>query len=233
MRRNYISPEYSYEKIPGTLDMRSKSSFFSSIAMKLPQTITIRNNSIIWYETPQGEQIDPETDTLFPVTSMNLSEIKARNITLIPLSRDTYMLKVNIEEILRHYLYATLRKTRTFEGVTNTSTRSDSVELSIYEYIDLNILDKYRLSSVDLFLNYVNVTTNDVRKKNNLYSGIQDEVTLRTAAQPEIVENPSNLLRKKTLVFSKNPGTIEITFKQERSEDDFCFDYLFNLTFIL
>jgi len=231
MRRNYISPEYSYEKIPGTLDMRSKSSFFSSVAIKLPQTITIMNDSLIWYQTPQGEQVDPQTDTLYPVSSTNLSEIKSQNHTITDVTRDTYLMRVNTDEILRQYMYAILRRTRTFEGILNTSTRSDSVELSIYEYIDLNLIDKFRLFNLDLYLSYVNITTNNVRKKNNLYSGTQDPVTLRTAAQPDTVGTLNNLLRKKTLSVTKNPGIIEVTFKQERSEDEFCFDYLFNLTF--
>jgi hypothetical protein len=232
MRRTYISPELKYDGVPGTVDMKTKSSFYATNMMSIPSELVVTDENLTWYQTPSGEQIDPSTDTIYPVSTLNMPITKVSSHSLLRKVPGTYVIRLDSERLLREYLYGQLRKARTFEGLLNTSTRSESVELSIYEYIDFNLLTKYRLSSVDLYLNYVDIVGQSFKKLNNLYAGQTDVTTGRVASQPVDVQAPKNLLTRKSLSTIKELGKYEVEFKQERPEDSFCFDYSFNVTFV-
>jgi hypothetical protein len=63
-----------------------------------------------------------------------------------------WILTINLKNILSEYLFATLKNWRTFEGVENYMTLNNNVDVSIREYINQNVLNRFSLDRVELFL---------------------------------------------------------------------------------
>ena len=62
MRRDYISPEFDYTRTFGTYDMTESSSLFGSKMLEIEDELDLHNQSIIYYQNLQKEQIDFSTD---------------------------------------------------------------------------------------------------------------------------------------------------------------------------
>ena len=120
MRRTYISPEYQYNNVYGTFNMKESSPFFGSKMLKIKDKITIDNNTILYYQEPSGEQlIKPINESL---NTLALDNLKLNNHTKVlnikNINNPILVLNINYVNILREYLYATLKKNK----MTTTAT---------------------------------------------------------------------------------------------------------------
>lgn len=134
MRRTYISPEYQYSNVYGTFNMKETSPFFGSKMLKIVDSLKIDNNSILYYDEPSGEQlIKPINESLKIVSFDNL---KLSNHTSIlntkNINNPILTLNINYIDILRQYLFAVLKKNKTFLGVLSKYTVNNSVSSVIY-----------------------------------------------------------------------------------------------------
>jgi hypothetical protein len=161
MRRNYISPEFKYNKVLGTYNMVENPSLFGSKVLEVEDKITIDSNFIQWYQRSSGEQIDQNSEINFGVSTLDVVNLKKVNSTLEldkSISESTrdqnprWILTINLKNILSEYLFATLKNWRTFEGVENYMTLNNNVDVSIREYINQNVLNRFSLDRVELFL---------------------------------------------------------------------------------
>jgi hypothetical protein len=126
-----------------------------------------------------------------------------------------YILEIKLKDILTNFLFGTLKQYRTFEGVRNNVTKSQSVDFAIREYINRNILDRYKFQKVELFIRY-----NDLRNQNIL----------------RFQNNWNNLVRidseKLTRLETRtefDDSEILINFNQEKVSSTYSFDYFFKL----
>ncbi len=224
MRRTYISPEFSYSRVNGTLSMVEESSFFGSKMIEIEDSIVIDNQNLVWYQTLESEQIDESIESSLSPISYSASDDKRINHTLIldpnqtQFQRDNkarYILEIKLKDILTNFLFGTLKQYRTFEGVRNNVTKSQSVDFAIREYINRNILDRYKFQKVELFIRY-----NDLRNQNIL----------------RFQNNWNNLVRidseKLTRLETRtefDDSEILINFNQEKVSSTYSFDYFFKL----
>ena len=63
MRRNYISPEFNYVPVYGTLNMEEESSYFGSKMLEIEDSINIGNESVVYYQNQNNEQ-KPTTNSI-------------------------------------------------------------------------------------------------------------------------------------------------------------------------
>ena len=66
MRRTYISPEFVYQKVHGTLNMVEHSSFFGSKMLEIDDNLNIKNDNIVYYQLSNGEQLDINAESNLP-----------------------------------------------------------------------------------------------------------------------------------------------------------------------
>ena len=64
MKLTHISPEFNYNNVQGTLSMSEKKSFFSSKLIKFDSNIEIKNESIVYYQNNNNEQINLNNELL-------------------------------------------------------------------------------------------------------------------------------------------------------------------------
>lgn len=224
MRRTYISPEFTYSRVNGTLAMREESSFFGSKMLEIEDKIVIDNQNLVWYQNLNNEQIDESIESSLPPTSYSASEIKKLNHTLIidpnqPQSqRDTktrYNMTINLQEILVQYLFGVLKQYRTFEGVRNNMVVSENVDFAIREYIVKNILDRYKFDKINLFIRY-----NDLRGQNILrFKNNWNNLVVSESERIQRLETQTEF----------DGSEILVNFNQEKTSSLYSFDYYFKL----
>jgi hypothetical protein len=223
MRRTYISPEYLNNEVYGTFNMLEESNFFGAKMLDIEDSINIQNQDIIWYQKLTGEQLDYSIESSLQSYVYSSSNDKQSNHTLIidetqpkyQLDKDTrWILNINLTDILSNYLYANLKKYRTFEGVRNEMTRYNDVNVALKNYIKYNVLNRYKYKTIEFYVSYNDLRDQSIlRYKNNWNPNV---TTRLTKIQTETAFDDS---------------TIKVLFNQEKPSSDYSFDYYFNILF--
>jgi len=226
MRRSYISPEYQTKAVYGTLNMLEESTFFGAKMLEIEDSIVIDTLDIIYYQNQNGEQLDLSIESSFASIVYSSSDNKKSNHTLVldpsqpkyQLDNNTrWILTIDLKTIITDYLFATLKKFRTFEGIKNDMNIYANTDTAIKSYINYNILNRYRYKTIQLYVNYV-----DLRNQNTLrYKNNWDKNSINT----------SNLLTKLQTETEFDESSIKVTFNQEKPSSTYRFDYYFNILF--
>ncbi len=227
MRRTYISPEFEYKKVFGTFNMKEEASFFGSKMLEIEDTLDLTDQSLVYYQNPNSEQLDLDIEKLtLPIVYSISEDFKANQTLQIDDSQSEfqknsntrYILTINLATILENYLFATLKQYRTFEGISNNMCYSGDVNFSIKQYILKNVVDRYRFSRVELFLNYVDLRDQNIRRYNNTW-----------ALNPSIVGVESNKIKNLQTETEYDFSSIRVIFNQQKNSQLFSFEYYFKL----
>jgi hypothetical protein len=226
MRRTYISPDFLSTPVFGTYNMLEESNFFGGKMLEIEDKIAINTQNIIYYQKGTGEQLDLATETTIRPVIWSSSNDKKTNHTLIlddsqpkyQLDKDTrWILTIDLKTILSNYIFSSMKRYRTFSGITSNMTYSENVNIALMEYISLNVLSRYKLSSTDLFVSY-----KDLRKQSILrYKNSWNE-------KIAIEGNKFNKFQSET---SFDGTSVKLTFNQEKDSSNYSFEYFFNLNF--
>ena len=226
MRRTYISSEYSNTKTYGTFNMVEESNYFGSKMLEIEDSIYIENQNIIYYQRPSGEQINLSAETSIDSPVYSTSADKEKNHSLkIDETQTNYqkenstkwIMDIKLNDVLSNFLFANLKRYRTFEGMKASLTRTNDVNTTIREYIDKNVLNRYKLSKIDLYIKYKDLRSQNVlRYKNTWKSTIVSE---------------ANILKKKQMDVAFDESTLKVLFTQEKPSSQYNFDYSFNILF--
>ena len=226
MRRNYISPEFDYKRIFGTFNMKEESSFFGSKMLEIEDSIELHNQGLIYYQNAKNEQIDFDIEKSLPPVVYSIADDKNTNHTLIidesqsdsqRNNKTKYLLSIDLKTILSNFIFATLKQYRTFEGVKNTMSYNGDVSFSIKEYIVKNILDRYKFSKIELYIRYVDLRDQNVRRYSNVWNS-SDDIAIK-----------ENILNKIETNTEFDNSLISVLFSQEKDSQQYSFEYYFKL----
>ena len=224
MRRDYISPEYKSVRVYGTFNMLEESNFFGSKMLEIEDSIIISNQEIIYYQNENGEQIDYSIES--SLQSYNYSAItdKQVNHTLVidntqPLYQKNentrWILTLDLEKIITNYIFANLKKYRTFEGVKKDMTIYDDVNVAISNYINFNVYNRYKVETIDLYVTYNSLRNQNILKFKNTWNS-------------NVESSENKLTRVQTEYFSNN-SKVRLIFNQEKPSKEFSYNYFFNV----
>ena len=225
MRRNYISPEYYNNDVYGTFNMVEESNFFGSKMLEVEDSIYVEKKDIIYYQKLNNEQLDLSIESSLNSYIYSVSGSKLSNHTLVfdenqpkyQLESDTrWIMNINLKGILSEYLFSTLKSYRTFEGVKNEMTRYGDVNVAINNYINNNVIDRYKYKSIDLYLNYKDMRSQSLLRYKNTWNVNTPENTKFIKLQSEI---------------SSDYSSIKLIFNQEKTSALYNFEYYFNILF--
>lgn len=221
MRRSYISPEFSKTNVFGSFNSFEESNFFGSKMLEIEDIIEIKDQNIIYYQNSKNEQIDINVESTQNSTIYSSFDTKQLNHKLIidesqPIDqkkkKTRWLIDIDTNNILTEFIFANIKKERTFQSLTNDMVVSKDVNVYIRNYIQNNVLDRYRLIGIDLFIDYLDINSNG----NLRYKNIFDKRTF----------NRFDKFRLET-----KTNNITLTFDQEKDSDQFSFKYFFNLRF--
>ena len=226
MRRNYISPEYQTKSVYGTLNMLEESTFFGAKMLEIEDSININNLDIIYYQNLNAEQLDLSVESSLTSYVYSSSSDKKNNHSLIidssqpkyQLDNNTkWLLTIDLKSIISNYLFATLKKYRTFEGIKNDMNIYNNTDTAIRSYINYNILNRYRYKGIELYINYQDLRNQNILRYNNTWSSS--------------IINVNNLFTKIQTETEFDESSIKISFNQEKPSSTYKFDYYFNIIF--
>lgn len=227
MRRTYISPEFEYVPVYGTFNMNEESSFFGSKMLEIADSIEIKNENIIYYQNANGEQLNESVELALPQIVYDTVADKQTNHTLTIDDSQTeiqkngnakWILDVNIRAVLRNYIFANLKKFRTFESVQNLMVKDKNVNSAILNYIDNNVLNRYKFERIEFFYKPVDLLSVGGLKYKNTYDVNIELVPntvypkIQTETDPEYID-------------------VRVIFFQDKPASQFSFKYYFNLYF--
>ena len=226
MRRSYMSPEYSNTQIYGTFNMVEESNFFAAKMLEVEDSIYVSNQNIIYYQKSTGEQIDLSIESSLPTQVYSASDnMKShQKLTLDDSQLDyqkesntKWILNIDLRDILSDYLFATMKRYRTFEGISNPLTKNNDVNTAIREYISNNVTNRYKLNRLDLYVSYTDLRSQNVLRYKNTWKST--------------IVSDSNLLKKKQMDVAFDESSLKILFTQEKPSSQYNFDYYFNILF--
>jgi hypothetical protein len=227
MRRTYISPEFEYERTFGTLNMSENSNLFASKMLEIEDEILHHNQYLVYYQNSSSEQIDLAIESSTqPIIYSSIDDKQTNSSLLIDETQNSFqrnqntrwILNISLKNLLTNYLFYILKESRTFEGIRNNMTSKRSVDSSIKDYVDKNVLNRYRFDSVKLYLKY-----NDLRRqialryKNNWATNIDS------------IYKEENRVKKIDTQTTFDYSSIRIGFGQELSSQLYNFDYYYTV----
>lgn len=262
MRRNYISPEFKYSKENGTFNMIEERSFMGSKMLEIEDSIIIDNRDIIYYQKSNGEQVSLSQEKLLPPVIYSMTKQKKSNHLLVidehqtefeKLNNTKWILEINIGDLLRNYIFSQLKSSRVFENVLNSNTRKNNTNQAIYDYVEQNVLDKYRFEKIDLYLKYNSLLEPGNFQSTNIPIELLESDKLASGTSPTgddidpsfLVSN-GNVYMESTYVsgspkiniedkiqsdLSYNQDKLIIKFKQSKKRSEYNFNYYFNIIF--
>jgi len=226
MRRTYISPEYNVNRVYGTFNMREESNFFASKMLEIEDLISISTIDIIYYQNKNGEQLDFSVESsTTPIVYSPVNDKKDNHTlvldesqTRIQKEKNTkWILTIDLKTILINYLFSIMKKYRSFEGIRNDMTSTNDVSVSLKNYIDFNVYDRYKLKNVDLYISYKDLRNQNVLRYKNTWN--------------QKIENINNKFTKIQTETAVDGSVIKLMFSQEKPSEDWSFEYYFNLNF--
>jgi hypothetical protein len=226
MRRSYISPEYNNVPVYGTFNMVEESNFFAAKMLEVEDTIYISSQNIIYYQRSTGEQVDLAIESSLPTQVYSASDnmkshqrltLDESQLNSQKESNTKWILDIDLRDILSDYLFAIMKRYRTFEGITNPITKTNDVNTAIREYIANNVTNRYKLSRLDLYVSYTDLRSQNVLRYKNTWK--------------YTIASDSNLLKKKQVDVAFDESTVKVLFTQEKPSSLYNFDYYFNILF--
>lgn len=224
MRRNYMSPEFINNKVNGTLSMIEESNFFSARMLEIEESILIDNIDILWYQSQTKEQLDLSIESSLTPYIYSPAQDKIQNLSLkvdpnettIGERRNTrWIFEINIQKVLVNYLYATLKKFRTFEGVRNNQTIYNDVDVAIINYIKSNVLNRYKFKQIDLYLAFRDINEEGQLKLKNNWN----------------INLPKESLTKSYQITTNADETVAKLLFLQLNSNEYIFDYYYNILF--
>ena len=125
-----------------------------------------------------------------------------------------WILEIDLEKIFSDFIFSSLKKYRTFEGLKNNMTLEKNVDIAIRNYIDKNIKNRYKLTNIDFLIKYKDLRNQDILKWKNTWN-------------PQLtVDNKFNKIQTET---ESDDSKIKVIFEQDKPSDTYNYDYYFNI----
>lgn len=223
MKRTYISPEFVITDVSGTNNMKELKTFLGSKLMDIEDYLLLSNEDIIYYQDITNEQISLQKEILNTPVSFNVSEQKRNfsNLTMdeqesfVKENNTKWTLSIDINSLLIECIFAKIKNARSFEGVKNINTMNNDVNLAIKSYISENILDRYDLDKITLFINYNSLDNNNFYRYVNNWDSTLTETSIES----------------KVFIDKTNKNNVLVKFAQSKNSKEYSFNYYFNVAF--
>lgn len=244
MKDNIQLKKFQTEYVNGTLNIKNQKTFLGSVLMEIEDSITIDNSSIQYYQykiTDDNENLsmgkgyqsfDKNIDTEFNLLELyklknNNHVIELVNQTESDMNYNTkWKISINTKNILLEYIFAKIKEQRIFKCMKNDNFINKNINKSIYNYIIYNILERYEVDRIDVYIKYYDINKSDrfnqqtLKRYNPVYDlGIYDEQYLAKNINIERMSTTDTL------------SDIYINYSQTKPSTDYVFYYYFNIIY--
>ncbi len=233
MRKSFLLKEYDTLKIPGTFNMKNLKTYFGSQLIDIEDVIRVDDRQFIWSENTKQEQLGINEVS----NSLNLYDIKNTYQSISILNQQSnsdkvefpvWVIQIDIASVLIKYLWAQLKTSRTFENIEIKNVKNNNIDLSIIDYINYNIFNRYKLKEVLLFIKEEQLNNTFLA-----YTPVNNwRICWNVNTRYTDLELQQGLLQRNFEIIS-TPGVdmIELRYRQPKSAKKFTFQYHYDLVF--
>jgi hypothetical protein len=248
MKKNFITRETTLEPIKGTFNMRELKFFYGSKIMEIEDVMTIDENDIQWIESATNTQgLGLENQNMI----LNTEQLKLTNhqITLFPNQSVTeksqytkWQLVFNIDVMINKYLFAQIKRARTFAGIDNTDTTSNDIDIAIQDYITQNVKPRIRFFTINFYIKYYQIGTATetgaialqftpiFRQSLIEPSPIAGETTQQFQARSKTYKD-SLQIKNFQITTDSQQQTATMILQQSQSSQNYKFDYYYDVVY--
>ena len=241
MKSNLILKKFDTDPKPGTMNIYDLRTFFGGKVAFIEDTININSDAIEFSYVYGGNQTgyqyydkdsvpeDWEVEYIENLTDLKNNDhtISLLNQSEINLNSNTrWKIEINAKNILRDYLFFKFKESRVFQVIKYNELYNKGINSTIYNYINKNIINNYKFDSIDLYIQYSDISKSQSIKKKILLQfepNFTEDVYL-----PDNKITSFNVVNLDEYTFDN----IIINYFQTKSSDVYKFDYYFDLNFI-
>lgn len=229
--------QYRKEPVIGTKTAKEIKSFFGTNLIDIEDEIVISDISIQYSDRSSDhyQYYDLTTMVSEQETTMlrSLDDIKYENhsIDLYRLNYSDYdnlqwNYVVKARNILKEYLFSRLKESRIMKSIDKNQTPKNNINTFIYDYIELNLLDRYNIDNIVFYIQYKNVI-DDGNTFNNNYT-IKNPTFNKNSYK---IENITKDVRILTTDYMNNLGDVNMVYYQIKNAIQYTFDYYFIISY--
>lgn len=236
MRKLGIIHDFKNTPIPGTLNMIEKTNFLCGKGMDIQDEIRVRSINM-WKNDAMSADFNYDQFEGLKKDSI-LSAFIAKDQTQT--EKDTltkWVFEIDMKKILREYLYSQIYTDNSFSDfhfIPSGNVINNNPSLACYNYIDNNILSRYKLKEFVLWTQYYELKQNKVDYAiSNPLSVVSYPLLKQTPIYSFFAKPKSDPDKNKAVVSTKefNEGILDVTYKQEKSSQYFTFLYYYDIIF--
>jgi hypothetical protein len=226
MRRTYISPEYISTKLYGTFNMVEESNFFSAKMLDIEDSLYLRDQDLIYYQNANGEQTDFSIESSLTPQVYSTIDSKKSNHTLLldetqsQFQKDTntkWVMTIDLETILSDYIFSSMKKFRSFEGLKNKMTRAGDVNVALRQYVAANVTNRYKFSKIELYISYKDLRNQSILRYKTYWN--------------HVIQKEENKVVKFQTETAFDQSSVKLFFSQEKNSTQYSFEYYYNILF--
>lgn len=224
MKKSSIVKDYKYIPEPGTLNMHEKTNFITGKAMDIQDEIRIRKINV--YDSTNYDNLEGmKSDCIISMSiDNNQSETEKNTLT-------KWILEIDSKKMLREYLFDQIYTSNIFSDFhkfTPDIVSSNKQGQACYEYIDNNILNRYKLKDFILWTKFyelklgktTSIPSFDLLKNNPIYTFY---------AKPSLSTADSE--KSSVSIKEYADGILDVSYKQTKSSQSHTFLYYFDAVF--
>lgn len=250
MRENLILKQFKKERVFGTYNLKDDKTFFGSKMLILEKDIIIDDKSVLYYQVYNeydSSKTEIENNELmknngYQYYNLNYVDEKMFILDCVDLKYNNHTIKniddkslknarweisINVKNILFEYLFAKIKESRVFKLFSYEYFLNNNINESIYEYIRMNVLNKYKLDKIYFYIEYVNLKNIETFEINDMmYNNIFD---LNAKKDENLVSNINIKLKNDYDMLSD----VVIIYNQLKSVSEYRFNYYFDVYYKL
>lgn len=227
MKKTYIVPEFISTNVPGGYSPKDTKTFIGGAAIFVDDVIKVLNTDILWYENSNNEQLNFNIESSYEpkIYSTSVSKNKHSRLYLDAKQSDyqknrnaKWYLKIDTASVLSDYLFASIKKYRTFEGLTTRMSKYKNVDLTIKDYIRNSVSEFYEIDEIIVYIEYYELSENNTKQFTTKWVNSINNQNKLTNLQIEKNSDESSVL----IAFEQWPSTLytfnfyyDITYKRK------------------
>jgi hypothetical protein len=245
MKNNLELKKYSTTKVGGIKSSKEIKTFFGSKLIDIEDIIYVNNISIQYYERVDKINIQNDHYQNFDANLLqpergilkSLNDVKYKNHSIDlytqvdplrnnPNQNYEWIIVINAKNILKEYLFLRLKESRVFKTIRSEDLLERNIDEYINNYIESNLLNRYNISELAFYSQYINV-----EEQNNILTNSQ---RLKNPQFNPIVFKSENRVNDVNIItpdYLNNLGYVKIIYNQIRNYKIFKFDYYYTITY--
>ena len=246
MKDDLILKKFKTESMYGTYNLLEESTIFGSKIMDIEDDISIKNNSVKYYQifnnTDDQELLKKNGYQYYELNSfeetlfiLNINNLKKDNHSIYKLQQSNidnqlntkWQIKINQKNILKEYLFAQIKNARTFKSIHYNNLSNKNINQSIYDYIEINLLDRYEFKYIELFVKYIDIKNNITN--NNQVIKQYDPLFDNNLENVDYLVTNINIDKETNVQILPE---LKINYNQTMPSTENKFDYYFNIYFV-